>query len=200
MRARRHGTARVKRGYTFGVSTSTIPQQPSAPSTASEDSTYARRYWDFLTAGNPSLARIERQIHHYASSLNAIHLLDYYRRSQEPSSRESLYDLQVGYGGSIMSLSNIDESGFGSMAFHSYSDTLAWDSYTGDFGPSFVGHTQTSASYLVEHPDFGWIAFGGNAELSPSKKSVIVSPVDTLASSCLHRSTRSLYLFRVRPD
>ncbi|KAE8328079.1 hypothetical protein BDV39DRAFT_204480 [Aspergillus sergii] len=140
----------------------------------------ARRYWDFETAGNPKLAGIERLIHHYGSSLNAISLLDYYRRSSEPSSRDSFYNLRVGYGGSMAPLSNIDGNGFGAMAFHSYPETLAWDSYTGDYGPSFVGHYQTSGSYLVQHPDFGWVTFGGNLAVDSAKSTVTVYPVDSL--------------------
>ncbi|KAE8168637.1 hypothetical protein BDV40DRAFT_307297 [Aspergillus tamarii] len=138
----------------------------------------ARRYWDFLIAGNPATAAIERQIHHYGSSLNAVPLLDYYRRSDNPTSLESIYDLRMGYGGQMASLTNIDEDGFGSMAFHSYPHMLTWDSYTGDYGPSFVGHYQTAASYLVSHPDFGWIAFGGNVNRSSS--AVEVTPTDSL--------------------
>jgi hypothetical protein len=138
----------------------------------------ARRYWDFTTAGNPNTSRIERQVHHYGSSLNSIPLLDYYRRSSEPESLDSLYDLRLGYAGHMASLSNINEDGFGSMAFHSYADTLAWDTYTGDYGPNWVGHYQGSASYLVQHPDFGWIAFGGNVDVSSTN--ITVTPVDSL--------------------
>jgi len=89
----------------------------------------ARRYWDFLYAGDIKLARIERQIHHYGSGLNALPLLDYYRRAADPQSLEALYDLRVGYGGNQGPLTNIDAEGFGSMAFHSYPDTMRWDAY-----------------------------------------------------------------------
>lgn len=139
----------------------------------------ARRYWDFTTAGNPNTSRIERQIHHYGSSLNSIPLLDHYRRSADPQSLHSLYDLRLGYAGHMASLSNIGQSGFGSMSFHSYPYTLAWDTYTGDYGPSFVGHYQSSASYLVQHPEFGWVAFGGNLDIS-STDIISVTPRDSL--------------------
>lgn len=141
----------------------------------------ARRYWDFTTAGNPNTSRIERQIHHYGSSLNSIALLDYFRRSAEPQSLDSLYDLRLGYAGHMASLSNIGQTGFGSMAFHSYPYTLAWDTYTGDYGPNFVGHYQTSASYLAQHPEFGWITFGGNIDSSSSSTTnITVTPLDSL--------------------
>lgn len=124
----------------------------------------ARRYWDFLYAGSIVLARIERQIHHYGSGLNALPMLANYRASPDPSSLDAIYDLRVGYGGNQGPLSNIDAGGFASMAFHSYPDTLHWDAYSGDYGPNFVGHVLGAATYLVEHPIFSWISFGGNVD------------------------------------
>ncbi|KAK5117865.1 hypothetical protein LTR85_008639 [Meristemomyces frigidus] len=115
----------------------------------------ARRYWDFLYAGSIQLARIERQIHHYGSGLNALPMLSNYRSSSDPGSSDAIYDLRVGYGGNQGPLSNIDAGGFGSMAFHSYPDTLRWDAYSGDYGPNFLGHVLGAATYLVEHPVFG---------------------------------------------
>jgi len=140
----------------------------------------ARRYWDFLYAGK--LGRIERQIHHYGSGLNALPMLSNYRQTADPSSMEAIYDLRVGWGGIQGSGSNIDASGFGSMAFHSYPDSLFWDQYTGDYGPNFVGHILGSASYLVDHPIFGWISFGGNVALSAADGNTIVTvvPRDTV--------------------
>ncbi|HKP67944.1 MAG TPA: DUF5695 domain-containing protein, partial [Pyrinomonadaceae bacterium] len=52
----------------------------------------ARRYWDFLYAAK--LQRIERQIHHYGSGLNAIPVLSEYR-----SHPDDEYLLRVGYAG-----------------------------------------------------------------------------------------------------
>src|SRR3546814_8573720 len=49
---------------------------PTIPSWAYNGN--ARRYWDFLYGG--TYARIERQIHHYASALNAVPLFDAFRR------------------------------------------------------------------------------------------------------------------------
>ena len=138
----------------------------------------ARRYWDFLYAGDIKLARYERQIHHYGSGLNSLPLLETYRQSAEPQSLEAIYDLRVGYGGNQGPLSNIDAQGFGSMAFHSYPDTLRWDAYSGDYGPNFLGHVLGAATYLVDHPEFGWISFGGNVE--QGNNSVTVVPKDML--------------------
>ncbi|OTA24527.1 hypothetical protein BTJ68_11296 [Hortaea werneckii EXF-2000] len=139
----------------------------------------ARRYWDFLYAGDIKLARIERQIHHYGSGLNALALLDNYRQAADPESTKAIYDLRVGYGGIQGPLSNIDAGGFGSMAFHSYPDTLRWDAYSGDYGPNFLGHVLGAATYLLNHPIFGWISFGGNVH-QDNGSIVVVEPRDML--------------------
>jgi hypothetical protein len=118
----------------------------------------ARRYWDFLYGGK--LSRIERQLHHYGSGLNAIPVLTEYRDHPE-----DFYLLRVGYGGMMGALSNIDQEGFASVAFHSFPDTLKWDAYTGDYGPNFFGHAINTATYIVNHPEFGWQAFGGNVRV-----------------------------------
>jgi hypothetical protein len=117
----------------------------------------ARRYWDFLYGGK--LPRIERQLHHYGSGINAIPVLSAYREHPE-----DYYLLRVGYGGAMGALSNIDQEGFASAAFHSFPSTLKWDAYSGDYGPNFFGHAFNTAAYLVDHPEFGWLAFGGNVE------------------------------------
>lgn len=121
----------------------------------------ARRFWDFLYAGKQS--RIERQLHHYGSSLNAVPLFDAFRETPE-----DLYMLRVAYGGLMGSLTNIDEEGFASAAFHSFPDAMKWDAINGDYGMSFFGHAVTSASYLVKHPVFGWAGFGGIVKTSGS--------------------------------
>ncbi|MGB2908130.1 MAG: DUF5695 domain-containing protein [Candidatus Aminicenantaceae bacterium] len=129
----------------------------------------ARRYWDFLYGGK--LRRIERQLHHYGSGLNAIPVLSEYRDHPE-----DFYLLRVGYGGLMGALSNIDREGFASAAFHSFPSTLAWDPYTGDYGPNFFGHAVNTATYVVNHPEFGWLAFGGN--LSREGETIKVTPLD----------------------
>ncbi len=116
----------------------------------------ARRYWDFLYGGK--LPRIERQIHHYGSGLNAIPVLSEYRSHPDD------YLLRVGYGGVLGPLTNIDQGGFASVAFHSFPSTLKWDAYSGDYGPNFFGHAMNTATYLIDHPEFGWQAYGGNVQ------------------------------------
>ena len=133
-----------------------------------------RRYWDFLYAGQMQLARYERHIHHYGSGLNALPMLDWYRRSHNSQTLESIYDLRVGYGGNQGPLSNVDAGGFGSMAFHSYPDTLRWDAYSGDYGPNFLGLVIAAATYLVNHPIFG------NVEVIGGGKLIRVEPRDAV--------------------
>lgn len=135
----------------------------------------ARRYWDFLYGGK--LERIERMIHHYGSGLNALPLLDAFKYNKDPSSSAALYDLRVGYGGTMGPLTNIHEDGFGAMAFHSFPDTMRWDAYSGDYGPNYLGHVLGACTYLVHHSDFGWVSFGGNLQMD-NGGSVSVQPKD----------------------
>ncbi|HWD40673.1 MAG TPA: DUF5695 domain-containing protein [Fimbriimonas sp.] len=130
----------------------------------------ARRYWDFLYGGK--LSRIERQLHHYGSGLNAIPLLNEYRAHPD-----DLYLLRVGYGGTMGPLSNIDQEGFASAAFHSFPSTLKWDAYSGDYGPNFFGHAWNTGTYLIDDIDFGWQAFGG--DVSRDGSWIKVTPKDS---------------------
>ncbi len=130
----------------------------------------ARRFWDFLYAGKQS--RIERQLHHYGSSLNAVPLFDAYRAN--PADFQLL---RVAYGGLMGSLTNIDSEGFGAAAFHSFPDAMHWDGMNGDYGMSFYGQAVSAASYLVDHPTFGWAGFGGN--VSQAGSIVTIEPKDS---------------------
>ncbi|CUA71168.1 Cytochrome c oxidase subunit 1 [Rhizoctonia solani] len=132
----------------------------------------ARRYWDMIYGAK--LQRIERQIHHYGSGLNALPLI-----AEFMSHPTDFYLLQVGFGGLSGPLSNIDQEGFASAAFHSFPDTLKWDGYSGDYGPNLLGHALNTGTFLINHPNFGWQAFGG-AVTSATSTSVAFSPRDTL--------------------
>lgn len=142
---------------------------PALPSWAYNGN--ARRYWDFLYGGK--LARIERQVHHYGSTLNAVPLLDAYRA--DPA---DLHLLRVGYGGLMGGITNIDQRGFASAAFHSWPDAMRWDSYSGDYGMGFFGHALASATYLLNDPTFGWLSFGGNVHVE-ADGAVRVVPKDS---------------------
>jgi len=133
----------------------------------------ARRYWDFQYAGK--LRRVERQLHHYGSALNAIPVLAEYRANPD-----DFYLLRVGHAGMVGALANITQEGFPPAAFHSYPSTLEIDGITGDYGPGFLGHAINTGAYLVRHPEFGWVAFGGN--LTADGESVTVRPLDAARS------------------
>ena len=130
----------------------------------------ARRYWDFIFAGGDR--RLERQLHHYGSSLNAIPLLAEYREHPD-----DLYLLRVGYAGTMGSLTDIDQEGFPAAAFHSFPDMLKDDPITGDYGPNFFGHAWNTATYVINDPQFGWQAFGGN--ISVASGVITVTPLDS---------------------
>lgn len=130
----------------------------------------ARRYWDFIYAGK--YQRLERQLHHYGSGINAIPVLAEYRDHPD-----DLYLLRIGYGGTMGALTDIDQEGFMAPAFHAYPDMLRPDPLSGDNGPNFLGHALNTATYIVDSPQFGWIAFGGN--LSKKADVVQVKPLDS---------------------
>jgi hypothetical protein len=75
-------------------------------------------------------------------------------------------------------LTNIDEEGFASAAFHSYPDMMKFDPYSGDYGPNFFGHTWAAATYLVRDAEFGWLGFGGNVTVRGDE--VRVEPKDSM--------------------
>jgi Family of unknown function (DUF5695) len=132
----------------------------------------ARRYWDFIFGASAKYSRIERQLHHYGSGLNAIPLLAEYREHPD-----DFYLLRVGYGGAMGALTDIDQEGFLSPAFHSFPDMLRSDPVSGDNGPNFFGHAWNTATYVVNHPEFGWLVFGGNIRTEGSL--IKVTPFDS---------------------
>jgi hypothetical protein len=133
----------------------------------------ARRYWDFQYAGK--LRRVERQLHHYGSGLNAIPVLSEYRANPH-----DLYLLRVGYGGLMGAIANVTREGFGPSGFHAYPSTLRIDGYSGDYGPGFLGHVLNTGTYLIQDPELGWLAFGGN--LTVAGDVVRVRPLDSARS------------------
>ncbi len=130
----------------------------------------ARRFWDFLYGGK--YPRLERQLHHYGSGINAIPVLSEFREHPD-----DLYLLRVGYGGTMGAITNIDEQGFASAAFHGFPDMLKFDPYSGDYGPNFFGHALNTATYIVNSSQYGWLAFGGNLKVESSK--VLITPLDS---------------------
>ncbi len=144
----------------------------------------ARRYWDFVYGGK--LARIERQIHHYGSALNAIPVLTDYR--ENPS---DFYLLRIGHAGMMGALANVTQDGFAPGAFHSYPSTLANDGISGDYGSGFYGYAVNSGTYIIRHPEFGWLSFSG--KLSENKGKIKVD-VTTASKARVFLAEEKLYL------
>jgi hypothetical protein len=132
----------------------------------------ARRYWDFWYAGHPATSRLERQLHHYGSALNALPVLRAYR--DDP---EDWHLLRIGYAGMMGALANVTQDGFAPAAFHAYPQTLANDGYSGDYGPGFLGHVLNVSSFLIHHPHYGWQGFGG--QVSREGGTVTLRPTDS---------------------
>lgn len=147
---------------------SVLAYMPSIPHWGYNGS--ARRFWDFFYGAAPG-GGTERQLHHYGSGLNAIPVLSAFRNSPQ-----DFYLLRVGYAGAMGGLSNIDQEGFAGTAFHSFPQNMRWDRYSGDYGPNFFGVAVNAATYIVDHPEFGWLAFGGNVKTDG--RWVRVQPLD----------------------
>ncbi|RXS97287.1 hypothetical protein ESZ00_05090 [Silvibacterium dinghuense] len=152
-----------------------LAYDPTIPSWGYNGS--ARRYWDFLYGGK--YPRVERQLHHYGSGLNAIPLLAEYRTHPD-----DLYLLRVGYGGVMGPLSNINQEGFASAAFHSFPDRMAFDPYSGDYGPNLLGHALNTGVYVAHNDAMGWLCFGGN----------LIEHGDTLHVTVLDSSRKRVFL------
>ena len=172
-------------GYTYKANVTLraiLAYMPNMPHWAYNGN--ARRYWDFLYGGK--LKRIERQIHHYGSSLNAIPVLKQYRNTPD-----NLYLLKVGYGGLLGGISNITEDGFGPAAFHSFPSTLRIDYLSGDFGSGFYGYAVNSATYLTKDVDLGWLAFGGNIK---EEQNIVTVEITTAAKSKVFIQPTNIWL------
>ena len=144
----------------------------------------ARRYWDFLYGGK--LSRIERQLHHYGSGLNAIPVLKAFR-----SHPDNFHLLRVGYGGLMGAIGNITYDGFGPAAFHSFPSTMKIDGLSGDYGSGFFGYAVNSATYLTEDKNLGWLVFGGNLEV---KRSLVHVEITTASKSRVYIAPIGLWL------
>lgn len=144
----------------------------------------ARRYWDFLYGGK--LQRVERMIHHYGSALNAIPVLTDYRKNPA-----DFYLLRAGYAGLMGAISNITQEGFAPAAFHAYPSTLANDGISGDYGSGFFGYAINTATYLINHEEFGWLSFGGNITQKGNDINVVLT---TSAKSALFVAPAGLWI------
>lgn len=146
----------------------------------------ARRYWDFLYGGKAGeTSRVERQIHHYGSGMNAIPVLAAYRKNPD------FHLLKVGYGGALGAISNITQDGFMPAAFHSYPSTLRIDHLSGDNGPGFYGYAMNEAAYIIQEEDLGWLAFGGNLTQNGD---IVEVDITTAAKSRIYIAPKKMWL------
>lgn len=58
-------------------------------------------------------------------------------------------------------MTNINQDGFPSAAFHSFPDTLKWDGITGDYGGGLIGTVLNSGTYVADDEELGMVAYGG---------------------------------------
>lgn len=122
----------------------------------------ARRYWDFGINGQLSLGN-ERELHHYAGTLNALPLVALYESSPHGEGAEADGPalapllLRAGAAATLGALTTIDERGFISMAWHGDPAHLSRDAYSADFGVGFLGGALLSRATVAWHEPFGWL-------------------------------------------
>jgi hypothetical protein len=88
-------------------------------------------------------------------------------------------------------ISNITQDGFAPAAFHSFPSTLKNDGISGDFGTGFLGYALNTATYLVQHEEFGWVSFGGNCA---TKGKWVKTDLTTAAQSRVYVAPAGLWL------
>ena len=131
----------------------------------------ARRYFDAPINGN-YWTEIVQTTNHYGSAINAVPVLDAYKR--DPA---DFYLLRIGYAGMDQILANIDAQGFASYGFNTDPAHLDFDPYTADYGIAFFGYARNAGAYIVHHPEFGWLGFGGDVQ-TQADGTIRVTPRD----------------------
>ena len=139
----------------------------------------ARRWGDFSTVSNPKYfinGGIERILHHYGSTLNAIPIMLSYERNPD-----DVYLLETGIGAVAGVMTNVQPQGWTSMGFHADARHLFHEPWIGDWGLALYGHAVLSTSYLVRHPTLGWQAYLGDLTVNGDNKDerVTLQPRDS---------------------
>lgn len=91
---------------------------------------------------------------HYRSGLNAIPLLEWYRRHPD-----DVFLLEPALGAIAGQMNNIDERGAPSMMMHMEPHIKDFDPHSGDYGLGFFGCSLQAGSYLVHHPTVGLVCY-----------------------------------------
>jgi len=115
--------------------------------------------------------RFGRGTQHYGATLDAIPLLDAFRR--DPT---DLHLLRIGYAGANSVRANIDARGHGAMCFMTDPDLLDYDPFTGDYGSAFFGQAWNAGACAVRHDQFGWLGFG--CDVREDGQAVRIEPRD----------------------
>src|SRR3546814_10906749 len=114
----------------------------------------------------------ERTVSYYGPAVRSVPRVAVVRRAPA-----DLNLLGGAYGGMMGGITNIDQQGFSSAAFHAWPDMMKWDPYSGDYGMGFYGHAIASATYVADHPTFGWLGFGGDEDAA--KDRISITPRDS---------------------
>ncbi len=109
---------------------------------------------------------------HYSVGINNTTLLDEYEATGDP------LQLALGVGGLRGQWALIDRHGRAAMCFtpNPTSPNFGFNQYSGDAGVGLSAAVYNSACYVVNDPDFGWIALGGT--LTRRKNKLRVEPGD----------------------
>jgi hypothetical protein len=113
-------------------------------------------------------------------------LLEWYRLNPD-----DVFLLEPALGAVVGQMTNIDEHGAPGMMMHMEPHMLDYDPHSGDYGLGFFGCSLQSASYFVDHPEFGPVCYlwnmhaaaGGDGEWSLGRNlttggAVTIKPVD----------------------
>lgn len=127
-----------------------------------------RRYFDSFVYGKWEV--ISREFHHYGSSLNAIPVLDKFKKNP---TIENIHLLKAGYAGSTGVLCNVNSRGVGSMAYLADPEIMEFEPYTSDYGQAFYGYAHDAGMYVVYDEEKGYLVFSGEIKENESEMSFI---------------------------
>jgi hypothetical protein len=109
---------------------------------------------------------------HYSVGINNTTLLDEYEATGD------LLTLALGVGGLCSQWALVDREGRAAMCFtpNPTSPNFGFNQYSGDAGVGLSAAVYNAACYVVNDPDFGWIALGG--KVTRRKSTLRVEPRD----------------------
>jgi len=108
---------------------------------------------------------------HYRSGLNAIPLIEWYKRNPD-----DVFLLEPALGAVAGQMASIDENGAPSMMLHMEPHILDYDPHSGDYGLGYFGCSISTAAYYVRHPDLGPVCYLCN--LATVGNAVVMTPTD----------------------